>query len=130
MSSGFAELRILALGRETSAALKDVSVVNGPPQAFYLSTRSYRLKDGSILLFGQTEVSTYSYSDSVTWIDPTLHDREVFMFAPLFANDKVRAVTASGRFGEFVIAREVHPRGIPGSEKDPTRLMLTVVTVR
>jgi hypothetical protein len=116
--------------RTLDAALKDVSVMNGPPETFYLSTRSYRLKDGAIVLFGQTEVSPNSYSDSVTWINPTLRDREVFMFAPRFANDMVRAVTASERPNEFVTARGVHPRGIPGSEADPTGLMLTVLKVQ
>lgn len=116
--------------RTLGAELEDVAVVNGPPQPIYLSTRSYRLKDGSIVFFGRTEVGTNSYSDSVTWLDSKLHNKEVFMFAPLFTSDKVHAVTASGRPGEFVTARGVHPRGIPGSETDPTGLMLTVLKVR
>jgi hypothetical protein len=51
------------------------------------------------------------------------------MFKPLFTAFKVDAAVSSGRAGEFIVARGINPRGIPGSQDDPTGLLLTTISI-
>jgi hypothetical protein len=110
------------------AKFEDLAVVSGPLDELIPSWVG-GLPDGSIVSFGQSRVGINSYTGSITWRGPTLSAKQVVMFEPLFANFSVDAVIFAGRPGEFIAARGVHPRGTPGSEKNPTGLMLSVLQV-
>ena len=106
---------------------EDLSVVTGPKEHL-IPTRTWFLDNGSLVSFGQTDVGGSS-SASVTWLSPNLRDKQIVMFKPLFTAFKVDAAVSSGRAGEFIAARGINPRGIPGSQDDPTGLLLTTISI-
>ena len=106
---------------------EDLSVVTGPKEHL-IPTRTWFLDNGSLVSFGQTDVGGSS-SASVTWLSPNLRDKQIVMFKPLFTAFKVDAAVSSGRAGEFIAARSINPRGIPGSQDDPTGLLLTTISI-
>jgi hypothetical protein len=105
----------------------DLSVVTGPKEHL-IPTRTWFLDNGSLVSFGHTDVGGSS-SASVTWLSPNLRDKQIVMFKPLFTAFKVDAAVSSGRDGEFMAARGINPRGIPGSQDDPTGLLLTTISI-
>jgi hypothetical protein len=116
--------------KTVGAAFEDVSEINGPAANFF-PTHSFVSGDGSIVICGNSQYrNENSSSASITWVSPTLRERQVFMFGPTFTAFKVGAAIPSGRAGEFIAARGIYPRGVPGSEKDPTGLMITVFKIR
>ena len=107
---------------------EDLSVVTGPKEHL-IPTWTALLDNGSLVSFGQTQVGGNSFSASVTWLSPNLRDKQIVIFKPLFTSFKVDAAVFSGRAGEFIAARSINPRGIPGSQDDPTGLLLTTISI-
>jgi hypothetical protein len=107
---------------------EDLAVVNGPKEHL-IPTWTTLLVNGSLVSFGQTQVGENSFSASVTWLSQNLQDKQIVMFKPLFTSFKVDAAVSSGRAGEFIAARGITPRGVPGSQDDPTGLLLTTISV-
>jgi hypothetical protein len=106
----------------------DLSVVNGPKEHL-IPTWTSILDNGAVVSFGQTQVGGNSSSASVTWLSPNLREKQIVMFKPLFTAFKVDAAVSSGRAGEFIAARGINPRGIPGSQDDPTGFLLTTIGI-
>jgi hypothetical protein len=118
--------------KQLNSAFDEVSVTNGPDANFF-PTRSFITGDGSTVICGNSQYHREnSFSASITWVSPTLRERQVLMFSPTFAAFKVGAAMPSGA-GEFIAVRGVQHGvvPVPGSEKDdPTGLMVTVFKIQ
>lgn len=116
--------------KQLNSGFDEVSVTNGPDANFF-PTRSFITSDGSTVICGNSQYHhENSFSASITWVSPILRERQVLMFSPTFTAFKVGAAIPSGHAGEFIAARGVYPRGLPGSEKDPTGLMITTFKIQ